>query len=69
MDKTPSESWIKMENVMTAPAKPLSDLERIQQSYTSGSQTYKPTAPPAVAKPASGNCGQQNHHSDISRGR
>jgi hypothetical protein len=43
---------------MSTPAvKPLTDLERTQQSYASGSQTYRPT--PSSQKPVGANCASE----------
>jgi hypothetical protein len=51
-----SEFSIKMEPTMKpVTSKPVSDLEKIQQSYSSGSQVYKPITPALSSKPAPSN--------------
>jgi hypothetical protein len=51
-----SEFSNKMESTMKPTTqKPISDLEKIQQSYSSGSQVYKPTPPALSSKPVTSN--------------
>jgi hypothetical protein len=61
-----SEFSNRMEITMKpATSKPVSDLEKIQQSYTSGSQIYKPTTSALSSKPATSN--SQNEHKSHSQ--
>jgi hypothetical protein len=54
---------------MTTPTpKPMSDLERVQQSYTSGSQTYKPQALSPDTKTVSTKCVDSERIPSLSRG-
>jgi hypothetical protein len=45
-----SEFLSNMETVMSNQQQPLTDLQRIQQSYSSGSQTYTPIERPEAQK-------------------